>query len=327
MSLVPFSVDLDTIIPPNPDRINQFQDGQIYKLASLFLQVRDTIKPIILRKVTPISFEILEGYFEYCAAMRAQEIDNQFTAIQAYIAPPKIEAAILEQYKFIGSLPIPNISSVLINSVEIPKQVNNDKVTGENTQNLTQIEEAIAIRLEQKLTAVIEKTIEDCINTSLQVIMGQVTKQLDAHLADFRQSLSLVPIHQVFDAKPQTIQAVSELETVKISKTDKATKSKTTTKSASKVTTKPKTESTKTAAKNKDIDNNDSKTAQVLNDFNTLNIADLESKLKQSAKGNIKFARPIHEQRSQQLFTSIDDVISRVKGLAEKTMQRIVSSW
>jgi len=315
MSLLTSSIDLDMIISPVSQDISQFQSSQIEHLANLFLQAGGTIKPILLRRASPISFEILEGYFEYYAAIKAQEIDEQFTAIRAYVVPPDLESTILEQYQFLRShsapTPIPNAP-----------QVNH-----ETPPDLANIEEAIANRLEQKLTAAIEKTIEERISASLQVIVGQVTKQLDAHLTDFRQSLSLVPVHQVIDTKPQTLQPVAEFEPETISKTDKATKSKTTTKSASKTSTKPKAESTKTAAKNKDIDNNDHKNTQVLNDFNTLNIADLENKLKQSAKANIKFARPIHEQRSQHFFTSIDDVVARVDKLGITTIKKIIAAW
>ncbi|WP_271252930.1 hypothetical protein [Pseudanabaena sp. Chao 1811] len=314
MSLLTSSIDLDTITPPAISN-SQFPAHQVENLANLFLKAGDTVSPILVRKISPIAFEVLEGHFEYYAAIKAQEIDEQFTAIRAYVVPPDLESTILEQYQFLRShsapTPIPN-----------PPQVNH-----ETPPDLANIEEAIVNRLEQKLTAAIEKTIEDRISASLQVIMGQVTKQLDAHLTDFRQSLSLVPVHQVIDTKPQTIQAVAEFEPETISKTNKATKSKTTTKSTSKPSTKPKTESTKTAAKNKDIDNNDPKTTQVLNDFNTLNIADLENKLKQSAKANIKFARPIHEQRSQQLFTSIDDVVARVDKLGITTIKKIIATW
>ncbi|MBD2178758.1 hypothetical protein H6F42_17705 [Pseudanabaena sp. FACHB-1998] len=313
MSLLTSSIDLDTITPPAISN-SQFPSHQVENLASLFLKAGDTVSPIIVRKISPIAFEVLEGHFEYYAAIKAQEIDEQFTAIRAYVVPPELESTILEQYKFLRS---PSAST----PIPAPPELNH-----ETSPDLAKIEEAIANRLEQKLTAAIEKTIEERISVSLQLIVGQVTKQLDAHLNDFRQSLSLVPVHQVIDTKPETIQAVAELEPEKISKTDKATKSKATAKTTSKTPTKPKSESKKTAAKNKNIDDN-SQISQVLSDFNTLNIADLENKLKQSAKGNIKFARPIHEQRSQQLFISIDDVISRVKGLAEKTMERIVSSW
>ncbi|BBC24165.1 hypothetical protein [Pseudanabaena sp. ABRG5-3] len=314
MSLLTSSIDLDTITPPATSN-SQFPDQQVENLANLFLKAGDTVSPILVRKVSPIAFEILEGHFEYYAAIKAQEIDEQFTAIRAYVVSPDLESTILEQYQFLRSpsapTPIPN-----------PPQVNH-----EVSPDLAKIEEEIANRLEKKLTAAIEKTIEERISASLQVIVGQVTKQLDAHLTDFRQSLSLVPVHQVLDPKPQTAQAVAEFEPETISKTNKATKSKTTTKSASKTSTKPKTASPKTTAKNKDIDSNDPKILQVLNDFNTLNIADLENKLKQSGKANSKFARPIHEQRSQQLFTSIDDVLARVDKLGVTTIKRIIAAW
>ncbi len=311
MSLLTSSIDLDTITPPSAVPSSQFPVHQVENLANLFLKVGDTVSPILLRKVSPIAFEVLEGHFEYYAAIKAQEIDEQFTAIRAYIVPPELETTILEQYQFLrspsASTPIPN-----------PPQVTNV------SPDLDKIEEAIANRLEQKLTAAIEKTIEERISASLQVIVGQVTKQLDAHLTDFRQSLSLVPIHQILEVKNQPNQSILEVVPEKATKT---VKTQTTSKAAPKATAKPKTERVKTTAKDKSIDNNDPKISQVLNDFNTLSVADLESKLKQSAKGNTKFARPIHEQRSQQLFTSIDDVVARVEKLGEATIKKIIAAW
>lgn len=321
MSFVPFSIDLETIISPEPVTRSQFQESHLEKLANLFLQARDTIKPIIVRKVSPISFEILEGYFEYYAALKAEKIDEQFTSIQAYIVPPELESTVLEQYNFLRSpsapIPIPN-----------PPPVTNV------SPDLDKIEEAIANRLEQKLTASVEKTIEDRINASLQVIVGQITKQLDAHLTDFRQSLSLVPVHQVLEAKTQSVPEVVPEKAVEVvpEKTIKAVKAQTISKSAPKATAKPKTERAKTTAKVKDknIDNNDPKVLQVLNDLNNLNFAELQRKLAQSAKTNVKFARPIDEKRLQQpnqKFLSIQDVIINVQGLAEKTMQKIIDAW
>jgi len=307
MSLLTSSIDLDTITPPAIST-SQFPAHQVHSLANLFLKVGDTVSPILLRKVSPIAFEVLEGHFEYYAAIKAQEIDEQFTAIRAYIVPPELEATILEQYNFLrshsASTPMPN-----------PPQVTNV------SPDLDKIEEAIANRLEQKLTAAIEKTIEERISASLQVIVGQISKQLEAHLTDFRQSLSLVPIHQVLEAKTQPNQSIPEVVP------EKTTKTQTTSKAAPKATAKPKTERVKTPAKDKSIDNNDPKISQVLNDFNTMSVAELESKLKQSAKGNTKFARPIHEQRSEQKFQSIKDVIANIPRLAEKTMQKIIDAW
>jgi ParB family chromosome partitioning protein len=324
MSLLTSSIDLDMIKSPAGDAIPQLNESDVEELAKLLLLSGDTVRPIILRRISPISFQILEGYFEYFAALKAQEIDDRFASIRAYVVPTELESTVLEQYNFLRSsstsIPIPNLPPVTNVSLDLDK-----------------IEEAIANRLEQKLTAAVEKTIDDRINASLQVIVGQITKQLDAHLTDFRQSLSLVPVHQVLEAKTQPTQSIPEVVPEKAvevvpEKTIKAVKVQTTSKSAPKVTAKPKTERAKTTAKVKDknIDNNDPKVLQVLNELNNLNFAELQRKLSQSAKTNVKFARPIDEIRLQQpnqKFLSIQDVIINVQGLAEKTMQKIIDAW
>jgi|GEM_PF-985559 len=315
MSLLTSSIDLDTITPPATTN-SQFPVHQVENLANLFLKAGDTVRPILVRKISPIAFEVLEGHFEYYAAMKAQEMDEQFTAIRAYVVPPDLELTILEQYKFLRShsAPIPTPT---------PPPVNR-----ETSPDLANIQEEIANQLEQRLTAAIEKTIEERISASLQAIVGQVTKQLDAHLTDFRQSLSLVPMHTVLENSNQPNTLVSEPLPEKISKPKNSTKSKNTTK-----TNKPKAETSKTTkatVKAKNIDDNDPKVLQVLNDLNNLNFAELQRKLAQSAKTNIKFARPIDELRLQQpnqKFLSIQDVMINVQGLAEKTMQKIIDAW
>ena len=334
MSLLTSSIDLDMIVSPVSQEISQFQSSQIEHLANLFLQAGGTIKPVLLRRVSPISFEILEGYFEYYAAVKAQEIDEQFTAIRAYVVPPDLESTILEQYNFLRSSSTPT---------NIPTS---PQVTNTNSLDLDKIEEAIANRLEQKLTAAIEKTIEERINASLQVIVGKkVSKQLDAHLTDFRQSLSLVPVHQVLEVKTQPNQSIPEVVPEKVTKTVKTqttskndpkvpAKTKTarakTTANDPTVPAKTKTARAKTTAKDKSIDNNDPKVLQVLDDLNNLSFAELQRKLAQSAKTNIKFARLIDELRLQKpnhKLSSIQDVITNVQGLTEKTMQKIIDAW
>lgn len=311
MSLLTSSIDLDTITPPAISN-SQFSAHQVENLANLFLKAGDTVSPILVRKISPIAFEVLEGHFEYYAAIKAQEIDEQFTAIRAYVVPPDLESTILEQYQFLRST-----------STNHPTP---PQVTNTNSLDLANIEEAISNRLEQKLTAAIEKTIEEHISASLQVIVGQVTKQLDAHLTDLRQSLSLVPINQVIEVKTQPNQSIPAAVP---EKTTKTIKTQTTSKATPKAT-KSKTERVKTTAKDKNIDNNDPKVLQVLNDLNNLSFAELQRKLSQSAKTNIKFARPIDELRLKQpnqKLLSIQDLIINVQGLAEKTMQKIIDAW
>ncbi len=303
MSLLTSSIDLDTITPPTVN-VSQFQDSHIQNLANLFLKAGDTVSPILLHKISPIAFEILEGHFEYYAAMKAQEIDDQFTAIRAYVVPPDLESTIIEQYQFLRSLSAP---------VAAP-------ATENLAQNLdfAQMEQAIANRLEKTLSITIDRILEERLNSSLQVLTNQITQQLSAQILDLKQSLSSAPISQVLEVptQPTTLAPESSLEQPVKSKQTKAS------------TTKTKPSSSK--AKANSIDNNDPKVLEVLNDLNTMNFADLQRNLAKSAKTNTKFARPIDEMRLQQpeqKFQSIQDVIANVQGLAEKTMQKIIDAW
>ncbi len=302
MSLLTSSIDIDTIAVPMITNA-QFPKSQIERLANLFLKAGDTISPILLRKISPISFEVLEGHFEYYAALKAQEIDDQFTAIRAYVVPTDLESTILEQYNFLRSL-----------STSAPLEISAPQAQ----PDLAQIETAIANRLEQKLSTTIDRIVEERLNSSLQVFANQITQQLNSHLLDFKQSLSFVPISQVL-SPTQPITSVPESAPEKISKSK-------TTKAA---TPKAKTTSSKPKAKDKSI-SDDPRVLQVINDLNTMNFGDLQRNLAKSAKGNTKFAKPIYElklQQPEQKFQSIQDVIANVQGLAEKTMQKIIDAW
>ena len=291
MSLLTSSIDLDTIAVPMITNA-QFPTSQIERLANLFLKAGDTISPILLRKISPIAFEVLEGHFEYYAALKAQEINDQFTAIRAYVVPPELESTILEQYNFLRSPSTPQAQP-----------------------DLAQMETAIANRLEQKLTSTIDRIVEERINSSLQVFANQITQQLNSHLLDFKQSLSFVPISQVLS--PNSAIATAP-ESAPQPKTTKA------------VSPKPKTTSAKSKAKDTSINNDDPKALQVLHDLNTMNFADLERKLAQLKPSKRSLAKPIHEQRLQQpdqKFQSIEDVISKVSGIKEPTMQKIIGAW
>ena len=308
MSLLTSSIDLDMIVSPVSQEPSQFQSSQIEQLANLFLQAGGTVKPILLRRVSPISFEILEGYFEYYAALKAQEIDDQFTAIRAYVVPTDLESTILEQYNFLRSL-----------STSAPLEISAPQTQPETQPDLAQIENAIANRLEQKLSVTVDRIVEERINASLQIFANQITQQINLHLLDFKQSLAFVPISQVL-SPTQPISSAPE------SAPEKTPKSKTT-KTA---TTKAKATSSKQKAKDKSINNDDPKILQVLHDLNTMNFADLERKLSQLKPSKRSLAKPIHAQRLQhpaQKFQSIEDVISKVSGIKEITMQKIIDAW
>ncbi|ELS32035.1 MULTISPECIES: hypothetical protein [Pseudanabaena] len=324
MSLLTSSIDLDMIAPPLTESQLQFPASEIDHLAQLFLQVGDTVRPIILRRISPISFEILEGYFEYYAAMKAQEIDDQFTAIRAYVVPPDRELAILSQYQFLRSLSTP-LANEKTDSLPItPSERQSDLEKIEQTIEQT-IERTIANRLDQKIAATIERIVEEKIGSSFQAmtkqITNQITQQLDIHLSEIKRSLLLTPvtppvappINQIIESSAPPVETILESVTKKPSKSTR--------------TNQPKTRSSGSSPTKSAIKESDPKVIEVLRELNTLNFGDLEYKLLKSRSK--KFARPIYELRLQQpdqKFQSILD-ITKVEGIAEKTILKIIAAW
>jgi competence ComEA-like helix-hairpin-helix protein len=77
---------------------SSFSLVSIEKAANLILEVEGTIEPIILRRTSLESYEVVDGHFAYYAAVRAREISPmKGEMIQAIIVQPEQEKALLEQ--------------------------------------------------------------------------------------------------------------------------------------------------------------------------------------------------------------------------------------
>jgi len=89
---------------------SSFPAEEIEKTANLIIKVEGIINPIILRRTSLESYEVVDGHFEYYAAVRAREISLlKGEMIQAIILEPENEAALLEQLDLLrkGSNPKP----------------------------------------------------------------------------------------------------------------------------------------------------------------------------------------------------------------------------
>lgn len=282
MSLKPILIELETIVPPISVKRSQFEESQIEKFANLLLRADDTVKPIILHKISPVSYEVLEGYFEYYSAIKAQEINFHFTSIRAYVVPPELESTFLEQYQFLRSLSLPDSTEKDL-SKSIEKTTEPITEVSPQPQSLEHLEQAIANRLEQKLNTIIDSKIAAQITSNFQPIDDQLAQKLSEAIEQ--------KIKEPIDSSLEVI--LNQLKIIK------------------EIITPPSP---------KDI----------INDLNTMDIASLEDSLAKSGKGNSKFARPIYElrlQRPNQKFASTDDVWKNIKGLGEKTMQKIIEKW
>jgi len=87
----------------------KFSETEIEELAHKILAANGVINPIVVKQVGPLSYSVVEGHFEFYAALRAKEINPGFEEIQVFILTddPKINNAILEQVHLLrGKQPV-----------------------------------------------------------------------------------------------------------------------------------------------------------------------------------------------------------------------------
>lgn len=79
---------------------SNFADSDIEKTARLSLEAEGLINPIVIRRTSLESYEVVNGDFEYHAAARAREIDpRKGEMVGAFILEPENEEVLLEQVK------------------------------------------------------------------------------------------------------------------------------------------------------------------------------------------------------------------------------------
>ncbi len=90
---------LETEYISSDRRKEEFSETEIEELAHKILAANGVINPIVVKQVGPLSYSVVEGHFEFYAALKAKEINPGFEEIQVFILTddPKINNAILEQ--------------------------------------------------------------------------------------------------------------------------------------------------------------------------------------------------------------------------------------
>jgi ParB family chromosome partitioning protein len=89
---------------------SNFSDEELEGAAQLILEAEGVINPVVLRRTSLESYEVVDGDFEYYAAARAREIDpRKGEMIGAFIIEDENEQVIKEQVKLLRkqkSIPI-----------------------------------------------------------------------------------------------------------------------------------------------------------------------------------------------------------------------------
>ncbi|MGK7891665.1 MAG: helix-hairpin-helix domain-containing protein [Leptolyngbyaceae cyanobacterium] len=148
---------------------SQFPADDIEKTAHLIIAVEGIINPIILRRTSLESYEVVEGHLEYYAAVRAREINPlKGEMIQAIVIEPNNEEAILGQIDCLRSPFIPSLPS----SDSHPNTP--DELSTSNRQNDLEFR---LINLERIFQSQFEELRKD--NRKLESTIGDLQKKLD----------------------------------------------------------------------------------------------------------------------------------------------------
>ncbi|MFQ3615531.1 MAG: ParB N-terminal domain-containing protein [Cyanobacteriota bacterium] len=104
-----YLVDVKSITSKLPR--SQFSVDEIEKLARSILSAGGLLSPILLKQTGADSYEVLAGDREYYAAVRAQEINpREAEMVNAFVIPPDISEAAIEQFKVLHP-PLPTAPS------------------------------------------------------------------------------------------------------------------------------------------------------------------------------------------------------------------------
>ncbi len=96
MTLITTLLEIEAIeyaVPPNWE----IDQTKVEQLAQAFLAAKGSINPILVEEINPIRFRLMEGYTEMLAAVRASEIDRNFSEIRAIVVPPELTPSIQAQ--------------------------------------------------------------------------------------------------------------------------------------------------------------------------------------------------------------------------------------
>jgi len=79
-----------------------FPSEEIQQLAELILEVQGVINPLIVRRTSLDTFEVVEGEFTYQSARKARELNPmKGEVIQAIILTPENEEAVMRQVRLL----------------------------------------------------------------------------------------------------------------------------------------------------------------------------------------------------------------------------------
>ena len=101
MSLNFYLLDIDSVSVESNHHRSDYDENILMDIAKSLIANDDLIKPILVRQVSPIRYQVIEGHREYFAAVKAREISPDFDEIRAVVVPKDLQDSVLEQYRLL----------------------------------------------------------------------------------------------------------------------------------------------------------------------------------------------------------------------------------
>jgi ParB family chromosome partitioning protein len=150
MRLLPSFVFVEEIICDQPASL--FDSKEIEAAARAIIAAEGTINPIIVERIGIDSYQLIDGYFQYHAAIRAQEFDlEKGETISAYIIDQDNQEIIKQQLEIFRKPPTQSIFSEVIisNNNSTQFDFNSDSRLTNLESRLNNIESRFEARLTQ----------------------------------------------------------------------------------------------------------------------------------------------------------------------------------
>jgi hypothetical protein len=297
---------------------SEFSEKDLEKAALLILEMEGVVNPPIILRTGMTSYQMVDGYFEYYAALKAREINpRRGESINVYIIESEEEEkAYRKQIEvFRGKQAEKSIRHSIPNSppIKLPKTkpAATMKVVDE-TQPEFRLE-----ALEQTVNELVKVKSQPLPNlvVVLQKIISEQTKEMSHQIGkeiNFKiEQLS----HQI-----QALQYSSEIP----SAIPPALNSSPTTQPIEKSSQEASSKILK--LKNTEKPSLIDKNPKFLQAINMLPFSELLPKLKK-AGANKNVRDNLRKERNKKQFTSIEDMMKRVNGLGSKTMDSLLNQW
>ncbi len=156
---------------------SKFSDDDLEQSARLILEAEGVINPIVVRRTSLESYEVVDRHFEYYAAVRAREIEpRKGEMIGAFIVEDDKEEAITEQIKIFRKLSL-NDSPSTVSSLNY-EEISEIKRLVTRFGNLLQDRvETLTKKVEVLNEISTPKVLKDTLNKQLETLRNEIRKR------------------------------------------------------------------------------------------------------------------------------------------------------